>query len=53
MITRLKMPTQMKKATPTGTPIWLSAKNAIRQAMKTSVTPLIRRTRDTRDAAAL
>ena len=47
------MPTQMKKATPTGTPIWLRAKNATRHAMNTRVTPLMSRTRDTREATAL
>jgi len=47
------MPTQMKNATPIGTPMPLSAKNATRHAMKNSVTPLISLTRDTCEATAL
>ena len=53
MTIRLKIPTQMKNAMPTGTAIRLRAKNPIRQAMKNNVTPLISLTRDTRDATAL
>ena len=53
MTIRLKMPTQMKNATPIGTPVRLRTKNATRQAAKNSVTPLMSLTRDTREASAL
>jgi len=53
MIMRLKIPTQMKNATPMGTPAWDRPKNATRHATKNSVTELISRTRETREAIAL
>jgi hypothetical protein len=53
MTIKLKIPTQMKNATPIGTPVRLRAKNAMRQATKNSVTLLMSLTRDTREANEL